>query len=81
VRTRDVLGVTDGALVEVDVAASRVGLARVEHQALAEHGVEDLLGPAGELGGLGDVPHQELVVRLHQRVVVVGGPTAHLSHQ
>src|ERR1700712_3553642 len=48
-------------------------LAGVEHQALAQHGVEGLLGPAGQLGGLHDVPGEELQVGLDQRVVVVGG--------
>src|SRR5687768_5851269 len=48
----------------------------VDHEALAEHRVEEALGPAGEGAHrllLGDVPEQDLQVGLHQRVVVVLG--------
>src|SRR5699024_4236538 len=47
--------------------------AGVDHEALAEHRVQEALGPAGGGGGLRDVPDQEAVVGLDEGVVVVGG--------
>ena len=47
------------------------GLAEVEHHALADQRVEDLAGVLERLGLLHDLPDQEPVVRLGERVVVV----------
>src|SRR6187200_3200249 len=51
----------------------RAGLAGGDDEALAEHRVQDLLGPAGGPGRLLDVPHQDPVVRPDDRVIVVRG--------
>ena len=49
-----------------------LGLVEVEHQALADQRVERPLGPArGSARRLHDVPDQQPVVGLHQRVLVV----------
>src|SRR5699024_6108536 len=47
------------------------GLAEVEHDRFAEHRVEQLLRGAGDPRPLHDVPLQELVIGLRQRVIVV----------
>src|SRR5699024_4500703 len=46
------------------------GLTQVEHDGLPHHRIEQLLRGAGDPRTLHEVPDQELVVRLRQRVVV-----------
>src|SRR4051795_9447443 len=51
--------------------APDLGLAEVEDHALADQRIQDLAGQAQRCGLLHDLPHQEAVVRLGERVVVV----------
>src|SRR5215831_20060207 len=60
--------------VPVAGAARRDGLARVEHQALADERVQRTFRHPGRGRALHDVPHQQPVVGARQRVIVVAHP-------
>src|SRR3954469_21317178 len=65
---------TPGIAISLMRRSCPLRLGAVQHQALAEDRVQRLLGPPGQLRRLGDVPREEPVVRLHERIVGVGGP-------
>src|SRR4051812_9772898 len=61
VRSADTSGLRGGGADGVGCGRRR-RLGGVDDEALAQHGVEDAFGPASELGGFLDVPHQQLQV-------------------
>src|SRR5690606_12283601 len=64
---------TDGTVTRAD-SPRRTGVSRlleVEDDTLPDDGIEDLLGCAGDPRGLHEIPDQQPVVRLRQRIVVV----------
>src|SRR4051794_7168191 len=69
-RTADLL--CSGCPLDVDLTRASVDrFRRVDHQALAQHRVQHLFGDTGDSRTLLDVPHEETVVELHQRELVV----------
>src|SRR5680860_1328973 len=56
------------------------GLHRVDHQALAEHGVERAVEELRPRGSIGELPHEEVVVAAH-RPRQVGALDAHRAAQ